>query len=41
MQVIFMEIYVAGPDVNFDINFHHLITAYGMTDFAIFKCTLE
>ena len=39
--VIFLDIYAAGPDINFDGNRHHLIADFRMTGFAVSKYTLD
>ena len=41
MQVLFMDIYAPGTDINFDGNRNNLIAACRMTIFAVSKYTLD
>ena len=41
MRVLFVDIYSAGADLNFDGSKHYLIAACGMTAFGICEPTIE
>ena len=41
MQVLFIDIYTAGIEINFDGTKHYLIVVCGMTSFGIYKPTAE
>ena len=41
MHVLFVDIYSAGADLNFDGTKHYLIASCGMTSFTICKPTIE
>ena len=41
MGVLFVDIYTAGAEMNFDDNKHYLIAACGMTSFAVSEATPE
>ena len=41
MPVLFVDIYAAGTEINFDGTKHYLIGACGMTSFGIYEPTYE